>query len=110
MKSLNVATPFLKECEDDTHTLEMGTWESSEILETLEFDCRGQKHLALRCSSCRWKALNESYKFASDLIPIQGLSKELWTHKVPGVQTGTVLGLLLGSLGTKSHSDVGAME
>jgi hypothetical protein len=77
MKSLNVATPFLKECEDDTHTLEMGTWESSEILETLEFDCRGQKHLALRCSSCRWKALNESYKFASDLIPIQGLSKEL---------------------------------
>jgi len=25
----------------------------------------------------RWKALKESYKFASDLIPIQGMSKEL---------------------------------
>jgi hypothetical protein len=25
----------------------------------------------------RWKALNESYNFASDLVPIDGLSKEL---------------------------------
>jgi hypothetical protein len=58
----------------------------------------------------RWKALNESYNFASDLIPIQGLSKELWTHKVPRVQTGTISGLLLGSPKTKSHSDVGAAE
>jgi hypothetical protein len=33
----------------------------------------------------RWKAFKESYKFASDLIPIQALSKELWTHKVLGV-------------------------
>jgi hypothetical protein len=33
-----------------------------------------------------WKALNESYKFVLDLIPIWGLSKELWTHKVSGVQ------------------------
>jgi hypothetical protein len=57
-----------------------------------------------------WKALKESYKFALDLIPIGGLSKELWNHKVPGVQTRTILGLLLGSLGTKSHSDVGATE
>jgi len=57
-----------------------------------------------------WKALKESYKFALDLIPIRGLSKELWMHKVPRVQAGTVLGLLLGNLGTKSHSDVGAVE
>jgi len=26
--------PTLKECEDETHTLEMGTWESSRIPET----------------------------------------------------------------------------
>jgi hypothetical protein len=71
---------------------------------------QGSKNLALRRSSCNWKALNESYKFASDLIPIRGLSKELWTHKVPGVQTETVLGLLLGSLETKSHSNVGVVE
>jgi hypothetical protein len=35
----------------------------------------------------RWKVLKESYKFASDLIPIRGLSKELWAAKVSGVQT-----------------------
>jgi hypothetical protein len=32
-----------------------------------------------------WKALEESYKFASDLIPIQRLSQELWAPKVSGV-------------------------
>jgi hypothetical protein len=46
----------------------------------------------------------ESYKFASDLIPIGGLSK------VPGIQTGTISGLLLGSPETKSHSDVSAAK
>jgi hypothetical protein len=67
-------------------------------------------------SACRWsethhwKAFNESYKFASDLIPIRGLSKELWMRKVAGIQTETISGLLLGSPGTKSHSNVGAAE
>ncbi len=46
-----------------------------------------------------WKAFKESYKFTSDLIPIKGLSKELWAAKVPGVQTETISGLLLGSPG-----------
>jgi hypothetical protein len=55
-----------------------------------------------------WKSLKEKYKFALDLIPIGGLSKDLWDRKVPGVQTGTILRLLLGSLGTKSHLNVGA--
>jgi len=57
-----------------------------------------------------WKAFEESYKFALDLIPIGGLNKELWPCKVLRVQAWTVLGLLLGSLGTKSHSDVSATE
>jgi hypothetical protein len=67
-------------------------------------------------SVCRWsathrrKALKESYKFALDLIPIRGLSWELWAPKVPRVQTGTVSGLFLGSLETKSRLDVGATE
>jgi len=167
--STTVATPLLEECEDDTHTPKMGTWESSWTPKTLEFDCRDQntspwgifpvigKLLKCKCrnwprmthleiystsygkkkgqkSNCqfdsrplkvrnrpgpdvcrwsathRWKALNESYKFASDLISIRGLSKELWTHKVPGVQTETISRLLLGRPGTKSHSDVGAVE
>jgi hypothetical protein len=164
-----VTTPLLKECEDDTHTPEMGTWECSGTPETSEFNCKGQntspwgifhvigKLLKCRCrkwprmihlnifstsygkkkgresnwqfnswplkvgnqpdlgvcrwnATHRWKAFNESYKFALDLTPIQGLSKELWTHKILGVQTGTILGLLLGSLATKNHSVVGAAE
>jgi hypothetical protein len=57
---------------------------------------------------CRWiathhsKALEESYKFALDLITIRGLSWELWVPKVPGFQTRTVSRLLLGNPGNKS--------
>jgi hypothetical protein len=32
----------LKECEDDIHILEMGTWESFRTPRNLEFDYRGQ--------------------------------------------------------------------
>ncbi len=59
---------------------------------------------------CRWKAFDESYKFALNFIPIESLSKKLRPRKVVGVQIGTILGFLLGSLGIKSHSDVGAAE
>jgi hypothetical protein len=58
----------------------------------------------------RWKALDESYKFSLDLIPIEGLDKELWRHKMTGVQTGTISRLPLGSPRTKSHLDAGAVE
>ncbi len=169
LKDWMCRNPTLKECEDDTHIPEMGTWESSRTPENSELDCRGQntlpwgvfytveKVLKRRCwkwpcmshsdicntsyvrkkgresnwqfdsrplkvgnwpdpSGCRWsaihcwKALKESYKFVSNLIPIGGLSKELWAAKVPGVQTRTVSGLPLGSLGTKSHLDVAPVE
>jgi hypothetical protein len=56
-----------------------------------------------------WKALKKIYKFTLDLILIGGLSKKLWARKVPGVQTGTILGILLGRPWTKSYSDVGAI-
>jgi hypothetical protein len=161
--------PTLRECEDETHTLAMGTWESFKTLKTLEFDCRGQNTLhwgvfyiigklsKCRCQKCacmghldisntrygkkkgwesnwqfdswplkvenrpnpgacswnaihRCKDLEESYKFALNLIPIEVLNKELWPHKVPKVQTGTVSGLFLRSHETKSHSDVGVVE
>ncbi len=166
--NLECCNPTLKECENDTHTLEMGTWESFGTLKNLKFDCRGQntliwgvlyiigKVLNCRCRKwlawaiwtfsetsygqkkgresnwqfdsrplevknwpnlgvCRWsvthhwKAFKESYKFGSNLIPIKGLNKELWTPKVPGVWIGTVSGLLLGSPGKKCHSNVHAM-
>jgi hypothetical protein len=65
--------------------------------------CRGS-------ATHRWKVLNESYKFDLNLIPIGGLSKNLWPRKVAVVQTGTISELLLGNLGIKSHSDVGAAK
>ncbi len=34
--------PPLKECEDEIHTPEMGTWESSRTLEISKLDFRGQ--------------------------------------------------------------------
>jgi hypothetical protein len=161
--------PLLKKCEDEIHTPKVGTWESSSIPKTSEFDCRGQNtshwsvfYIIEKLSKCkcrkwprmghldigsisygkkkgqesnwqfdsrplkvgnqpnpdacrlsaihRWKDLKEKYKFALDLIPIGGLSKELWFHKVPRVQTRTVSGLLLESPGTKSHLDVGATK
>jgi hypothetical protein len=58
----------------------------------------------------RWKAFKEKYQFASDPIPIRGLSKKLWMPKVPGVQTETILGLPLGSPRTKGHLDVAPVE
>jgi hypothetical protein len=131
-----VATLLWKGCEDETHSPEMGTWESQTTPKSLEFDCKGQNtshwdvfynigklskcrcrkwarlsHLdifstnygqkkgrksncqfdsrplkvgnrpnpdACRCSGThRWKALDKSYNFASDLIPIRGLNKKL---------------------------------
>jgi hypothetical protein len=50
-----------------------------------------------------WKVVKESYKFALDLIPIGGLSKELWATKILRVQIEIVSGLLLGSPKKKCH-------
>jgi len=53
-----------------------------------------------------WKAFEESYKFVLDLISIRGLSKKLWPRKILGVQTRTVLRLLLGSLGVSGQKTI----
>jgi len=58
----------------------------------------------------RWKALDESYNFASDHIAIQGLLAKLWGSKVAGVSFGAILGLPLGSPGKNSHLDVASVE
>ncbi len=63
-----------------------------------------------RSAMGHWKVLKESYNIGSDLTPIRGWSKEIWVPKVPGVQLGTVSGLLLGSPGKKCHSDVAPAE
>jgi len=55
-----------------------------------------------------WKALKESYNFASNLVPIRGRGEKLWTLKVLGVQTRTISRLHFGSPRKKCHSDVSA--
>jgi hypothetical protein len=57
-----------------------------------------------------WKALEESYNFGLDLVPIRVWGEELWASKVLGVQTGTVLGLHFGSPGKMSHLDASPAE
>jgi hypothetical protein len=58
----------------------------------------------------RWKALDEGYNFALDLIVIEGLQRKLCAFKVVGVLVVGISGLPLGSPGTKSHLDVAPME
>ncbi len=67
------------------------------------FSCRGR-------ATYRWKALDESYNFASDRIAIQGLLAKLWGSKVTGVPFGAISGLPLGSPGKNSHLDVASVE
>jgi len=78
-----------------------------------QFDSRPLKvgnrpllNVAWRSATRRWKALDESYNFSSDLVPIRVQGEELWASKVPKLQPGRVSGLQLGSPGKKSHSDV----
>jgi len=92
-------------------------WSKERSVVKWQFDSRPQKVKNRPDPSvCRWsethhwKALEESYKFALDLVPIRGRSQDLWAPKVPEVQIETVFGLLLGSPRNKSHLDVGAAK
>jgi hypothetical protein len=58
----------------------------------------------------RWKALEEEYNFVLNFISIEGLHTKLWGPKVVGNPILAILGLPLGSPGTKSHLDVGFVE
>jgi len=66
--------------------------------------------VASRSATRSWKALNESYNFGLNLVPIRVRDEELWTSKVPGLQPGTISGFQLGSPGKKSHLDVASAE
>ncbi len=62
MRSGKMSQPhFLEECEDDSHTLEMGIWKFSAILEISKFNCRGQNtlhwgvlHIIGKLLKCKW--------------------------------------------------------
>jgi len=49
----------------------------------------------------RWKVLEKFYNFVLNLTSIEGLHTKLWASKVVGVPILGILGLPLGSLGTK---------
>ncbi len=76
----------------------------------LKVGSRPNLDVCRRIAIWSWKALKESYKIGLDLVPIGGRGEKLWWPKVMGVQTGRVSGLHFGSLGTKNHLGVGAME
>jgi len=65
---------------------------------------RSDPGVCRRSATHHWKALEESYNFVLDLVPIEGLSKKLWRRRVLGVQAETVSGLHFGSPGTKSDA------
>jgi hypothetical protein len=57
----------------------------------------------------RWKALNEGYNFALDLISIGGLTTKLWAPKVVGVLILGISRLPLGNPETQCHLDASPM-
>jgi len=70
-------------------------WESN-----CQFDSRPLKignrplpDVASRSATRRWKAVDESYNFGLELVPIRVRGEKLWPSKVPGLQPGTVSGL-----------------
>jgi hypothetical protein len=70
-----------------------------------------QKILACRQrATYRWKALDESYNFDLDHITIKGFHTKLCASKVAKIPTVGILGLPLGSPGTKNHLDVAPVE
>jgi hypothetical protein len=61
-----------------------------------QFDSRPLKvwnrplsNVASRNATWRWKALNKSYNFGLNLVPIRARGEELWASKVPGLQPET---------------------
>jgi len=65
--------------------------------------CRGR-------ATYHWKALDESYNFASNRLTIRGLLAKLWGSKVVRVPFGAISGIPLGSPRKNSHLDVASME
>jgi hypothetical protein len=62
------------------------------------------------CATYRWKAFDEGYNFASDLIAIGGLHMKLCALKVAGVPSMKISRLPLGNPEIKSHLDVALVE
>jgi hypothetical protein len=85
----SVTTLLREECKDETHTPEMGTWESSGAPESSEFDCKSQNSLPWRVFYIIGKLLS---------LDVQnGLAWPIWTSATQvmakrkvGSQTGSL--------------------
>jgi hypothetical protein len=77
----------------DSRPLKVGNWPDFLV-------CRWR-------ATYRWKALNNGYNFALDLISIKGLHTKLCGPKVAGVPTLGISRLPFESPKTKCHLDVG---
>jgi hypothetical protein len=96
---LNICSPSYGQKNDQESNCQLDS-------RPLKFGNRPLPEVFSESATWRWKALDKSYNFGSNLVPIQAWGEKLWTPKVPRVQTGTVSGLHLGSPGKKSHLDV----
>ncbi len=87
-------------------------WESNWQFDSrpLKVENRPNSGVCRWSATHRWKALEESYNFGLNLVPIWVWGEKLWAPKVLGVQIETVLGLHFGSPGKKSHLDASAAE
>jgi hypothetical protein len=109
-------TTYSQECErvwgnEPSHPQGVSTLGVGVLVDSRIFKKRfqGSNLIGLRLSLYQCKALDEGYNFALDLISIRGLHTKLWHPKVAGDPTLAISRLPLGSLGTKSHLDVGPM-
>jgi len=111
-----------RKCLKSAHIAHLDIWNTSYGQKkgresNCQFDSRLEKVrnrldllVCKRRATYHWKALNEGYNFALDYISIQGLLAKLWGSKIAGVLIWAILGLPLGSLGTKGNLDVGPVE
>jgi hypothetical protein len=77
-----VATPLLEECEDDTHTPEMRTWESRRTPKISELDCRGKNTLhwgffyiigkLWKCRCRKWACMGHLDICSTSYVPKKG--------------------------------------
>jgi hypothetical protein len=78
--------PTLKECEDDIHTPEMGTWGVLRDSWKLITRVQGSKKLALRCSLYCWKCLEAQMSKMALHEPFGHLQHKLCAKEGSGVK------------------------
>jgi len=69
-------------------------WKVIEVYMSKMGSHRPNFHVCRLSAIPHWKALDKSYNFALDLIPIRGLSKKLWLQKVAESSLSSFLGVL----------------